>query len=154
MAYGAPDYYLSVPKTERAQRCKLTSDLCSVDDEHFFIRALCRLPIEGSEQEFGWGVWVSLSEQNFQRYFDSYDDPDQSKLGGMFGWFSNQLPDYPDTLSLQTTVVPQDSNQRPLVYISEVHQDHPLFIEQRRGISEAKLAKLYAENLCGRSGSS
>jgi len=57
-----------------------------------------------------------------------------------------------DTLSLQTTVVPQDDNQRPLVYINDVHADHPLYIEQRHGIPQAKLAKIYAGSLCSGSG--
>lgn len=152
LGYEAPAFYSDLPEAERAQRATLTSDLCAVDDEFFFIRALCQVPIEAAEQDFGWGVWVSLSQENYRRYKESFHDSDQSNLGAMFGWFSNRLPDYPDTLSLQTTVVPQDGNQRPLVYINDVHADHPLFVEQREGISQAKLAKIYAENLCGGGG--
>ncbi len=153
VGYDAPAYYPGTPEEAAAQQATLTSDLCTIAGEDFFIRALCLVPVQGSDQDFGWGVWVSLSKENFQRYSESYGDPDQSKLGPMFGWFSNKLPGYPDTLSLQTTVVPQDSNQRPLVYINEVHQDHPLFAEQREGMPQDKLAKLYAEHLCHRSGS-
>ena len=148
LGYDAPLYYALLSEEERQQRAKLSSDFCSIDGEDFFIRAVCRVPVEGTDQDFGWGVWVSLSEENFRRYFDSYEDPDQSRLGGMFGWFSNELPGYPDTRNLQTTVVPQDGNLRPLVYINDVHADHPLFVEQREGISQAKLARIYAENLC------
>lgn len=148
LSYDAPAYWPRDPEKQRARHASLTSDFCSLDDEQFFIRAVCRVPVAGSDRAFGWGVWVSLSRENFQRYRDTYDDADQSKLGGMFGWFCNRLPDYPDTLRLQTSVVPQDGNQRPLVYISEAHADHPLFIEQRDGMAQDKLAKIYAENLC------
>ncbi len=151
IAYAEPAYALSIPEEERVKRVGLTSDLCRVDEQHFFVRAVCQVPVVGAAQAFGWGVWVSLSQENFQRYFDSFDDPAQSKLGGMFGWFSNQLPDYPDTLSLQTSVLPQDANKRPLVYISEVHADHPLYIDQQNGMPQEKLARIYAENLCGQS---
>ncbi len=148
LAYDAPLYYAGIPEAEKTRRTKLSSDFCSIDGEDFFVRAVCHLPIEGMDRDFGWGIWVSLSEENFKKYFDSYEDADQSKLGAMFGWFSNSLPGYPETLSLQTTVVPQDDDQRPLVYINEVHADHPLFVEQREGISQTKLAKIYADNLC------
>lgn len=149
LGYEAPAVYAGLPETERAQRATLTSDLCTVDDAFFFIRALCRVPIQATEQDFGWGVWVSLSQENFRRYKESFHDSDQSKLGAMFGWFCNRLPGYPDTLSLQTRVVPQDGNQRPLVYVKEVHAGHPLYIEQCEGMPQEKLARLYAENLCG-----
>ena len=152
LGYDAPAFYAGIPEAERAQRATLTSDLCTVDDEFFFVRALCRVPIQAAEQDFGWGVWVSLSKDNFRRYSETYGDADQSKLGPMFGWFSNQLPDYPGTLSLQTTVIPQDNNQRPLVYINDAHADHPLYVEQRHGMPQAKLAEIYARNLCAGSG--
>ena len=150
MTYAEPAFARAVPEVERAQRVKLSSDLCIVDGERFFIRAVCRVPVVGAAQDFGWGIWVSLSEENFKRYVESFDDVDQSRLGGMFGWFSNQLPHYPDTLSLQTSVFPQDNNQRPLVYINDVHDDHPLYIEQQSGMAQDKLARIYAENLCGK----
>jgi hypothetical protein len=150
IAYDAPVYYAALSEEERKTTARLSSDFCSVGDDRF-IRAVCRIPVVNSDVEFGWGVWVSLSQENFQRYFDSYEDSDQSKLGNMFGWLSNELPGYPDTLNLQTTVMPQDNNQRPLVYISDVHADHPLFIEQREGVSQDKLVRIYAENLCSSS---
>jgi len=148
LGYDSPAYWSRDPEKQRARHARLTSDFCQLDDEHFFIRAVCRVPIQGTDQTFGWGVWVSLSAENFRRYKETFHDDDQSKLGSMFGWFSNRLPDYPDTLSLQTTVVPQDGNQRPQVYINDAHDDHPLFIEQKSGMPQAKLAKIYAANLC------
>jgi hypothetical protein len=148
LGYDAPVYYAAIPEAERPQRATLTSDLCTIDDEDFFIRAVCRVPIKERARDYGWGIWVSLSRENFKRYRDSYDAPDQSKIGPMFGWFSNALPDYPDTTKLQTTVVPQDGNQRPLVYINDANADHPLYVEQHEGISETRLAQIYARNLC------
>ena len=64
----------------------------------------------GTGKSYGWGVRVSLSAENFARYEASFEAPDQSRLGGMFGWLSNRLPDYPDTLNLRTDVRPQDGN--------------------------------------------
>ncbi|HIC81237.1 MAG TPA: DUF2199 domain-containing protein [Kiloniellaceae bacterium] len=151
IGYDAPAYYHALSPQERETKAVLAGDLCSIDQEDFFIRAVCRVPIVGTDRDFGWGVWVSLSEENFKRYVETFSDTDQSKLGSMFGWFSNALPGYPDTLNLQTTVVPQDNNKRPLVYINDAHRDHPLYIEQQRGLSRSRLAEIYAENLCPQS---
>jgi hypothetical protein len=93
-------------------------------------------------------VWVSLSDENFQKYNDSYGDDDQSKLGGMFGWLCNRIPVYPDTLHLQSTVMPRDGNQRPMVWINDAHADHPLYIDQREGITGERLGEIYGSEIC------
>ena len=114
------------------------------------MRGVCLLPVVGSDQAFGFGVWVSLSADNFARYVETFEDDDQSKLGAMFGWLSNRLPSYPDTINLQTTVVPQDGGARPQVWINEAHAEHPLYQEQHQGISKKRLGKIYAQEVCDR----
>jgi len=148
LAYSAPIYYDSLPEEDRCRRATLDSDFCVIDGENRFIRAVCPIPVAGTEAYFAWGVWVSLSEANFHRYAASFREGHQSKLGSMFGWFSNRLPVYPDTLNLPTTVAPQDGNQRPLVWIGEDRADHPLYIQQRNGISPETLGEIYAATIC------
>jgi hypothetical protein len=148
LAYDAPQHYSGLSEAERAARASLDADFCVIDGEDRFIRAVCLVPIVDTDEHFAWGVWVSLSAENFQRYADSFQDDDQSKLGQMFGWFCNRLPNYPETLSLQATVVPQDNRQRPLVWINDAHADHPLYIEQRRGITPERLGEIYAREVC------
>ena len=149
LAYDAPLHYHQLPETERAERAKLSSDFCTIGEDRF-VRGVCLLPVAGSEETFGFGVWVSLSAENFARYVETFEDDDQSKLGAMFGWLCNRLPSYPDTLNLQTTVVPQDGGARPQVWINEAHAEHPLYIEQRNGISKKRLGKIYAAQVCDR----
>jgi hypothetical protein len=148
LAYPAPLYYFQLPEAERETRARLGSDFCVIDGEDRFIRVVCPLPIQGTELSFSWGVWVSLSADNFQRYEETFDNPGQSKLGGMFGWFSNRLPDYPDTLNLQSTIWPQDGNQRPRLYVNAAHAEHPLYVEQCNGIDADRLGRLYANIAC------
>ena len=153
LACDAPLHYQQLPEAARAERAKLSSDLCTIDTSEGgdrFVRGVCLLPVADSEETFGFGVWVSLSPENFRRYVETFDDDDQAKLGPMFGWLCNRLPSYPDTLNLQTTVVPQDGGARPQVWINEAHAEHPLYIEQRGGISKKRLGKLYADQVCDR----
>ncbi len=78
---------------------------------------------------------MSLSEDSFERYRANFEEPDQAKFGGMFAWLCNRLPPYPDTSQLQTSVILQDGRQRPLVWVNQVHSEHPLYIDQREGIT-------------------
>lgn len=59
----------------------------------------------------------------------------------MFGWLSTALPIYPlETLSLPTLVHTRPVGLRPLVELEP--SDHPLAIEQRNGITRARVQEL------------
>ena len=120
----------------------LTEDFCILDGEHFFVRCLLRLPIVGEEDFFGFGVWSTLSRANFELYVDTFDSDEQDSLGPWFGWFSNQLKGYPDTLHLKCHVRPQADGKRPFVELEPT--EHPLAIEQREGITFDRVLELYA----------
>jgi hypothetical protein len=134
IAYDAPLAYSELSEDDRIDKAMLTDDLCGIDGEHWFVRAVLEIPVIGHAENLEWGVWGSLSEANFRRYRETFDDEDQSKLGPMFSWFSSRLAGYPDTLNLRCHIVPRDGRQRPLV---EFHPDdhHALILDQRHGIS-------------------
>ena len=145
LSANAPLYYYSVPEAERAARCDLTSDICIVDEEFFFVRGNIEIPVEGLQQTFAWGVWASLSKTNFQEYLSNYDDPSRGLLGPYFGWLSAALPSYPDTENLKTLVHPLEPGLRPLIELEPT--DHPLSVEQRCGIDQGRLAEIYEISL-------
>lgn len=131
--YRAPDPYLEQPK-EAQDAGELTTDTCRYrdeDGEHYFIRACLEVPIHGVEQPFLWGVWVSLSEKNFNRYLETYDDADTNDC--YFGWFSNYLPFYEKTYALKTHVHPRTGGTRPYIVLEQT--DHPLAVDFHQGIS-------------------
>jgi len=99
---------------------------------------LLEIPIHRHREPFRWGVWVSLSQENFQRYLDTWDDPDESDC--YFGWFSNRLPFYPDSLSLKTQVHPRKNGVRP--YIELESKDHSLSIDFHNGISVVRAQEI------------
>jgi hypothetical protein len=123
----------------------LTEDCCIIDGEHFFVRCVLELSIVGaSDAVFGYGVWSTLSKKNFDIYLSHFDEGQRGELGPWFGWFSNRLKGYPDTLNLKCQVHPQPNRQRPLIEIEPA--DHPLAIEQRDGITFDRLLEIYALN--------
>jgi hypothetical protein len=145
LAFDAPFYYEQLSSDQRQAIAKKSDDLCTIADEDFFIRGILLIPIAGMDAEFGLGVWVSLSYANFQRYVELYDATDLAGEGPYFGWFSNRLPWYPETLSLRTNVHLQPHPQRPRIELEPT--THPLSVHQREGIDRATLERFIEASL-------
>ena len=127
----------------------LTEDFCVLDDTHYFVRCVLRLRLVGLPGEyFAFGVWSSLSKKNFEKYMETFDSGQQEDLGPWFGWVSNRLKGYPDTLKLKCMVHPQAARQRPWIELEA--GEHPLAIDSTRGITfgqaNAEVIALIARN--------
>jgi hypothetical protein len=129
-----------MPEAERRQRCLISSDQCIIDDEHFFIRGNLELPIIGSEELFVWGVWVSLSEANYNRASELLEQSGRESEPPYFGWLSTALPGYPDTVNLKTHVHTRPVGVRPSIELEPT--DHLLAVEQRQGITWERIQEL------------
>ena len=127
----------------------LTEDLCRwTDDEgkpNYFIRGLITIPVLDADDAFRYGAWSSLSEASFRRVVELWDDPARVDEEPYFGWLSNSLPGYPDTLSLPLDVVMTALELRPSFLLHD--GDHPLVREQREGITAARVRELAELNL-------
>lgn len=136
-------YYYAVPDNELSARCKLTSDTCVIDGEHFFVRGCLDIPVHGERDPFTWGAWVSLSRASFGQFEAYYDVPQRSHVGPLFGWLSVELmPLYPSTARLKTSLSLRDNGLRPLIELEPT--DHPLAVEQRNGITVDRVGEIYA----------
>lgn len=139
----APLSYYEVPEAERETRCSLGSDDCVIDRKWFFVRGCIDIPVHGEDEQFSWGVWVSLSEASFNLWAATFHAARRAHVGPFFGWLNVWLKPYPDTANLKTRVHLRDNGIRP--YIELEPTDHPLAVEQRQGISQARLAEIYAQ---------
>ena len=150
LSIDKPDAWPFGPEVERFKlhddiESFLSDDLCVVNGEGYFVRCMLYLPInKADDHKFGFGVWSSLSKQNFQVYRDSFGQANVDGLGPWFGWFSNSLKSYPETLGLKCSVTPNASGIRPTISLEPT--DHPLSVDQRSGISVDRLFEIYAAN--------
>ena len=149
LACRRPDYWrdgedYSLNSSALTSKHFLSEDFCILDNEHFFVRCVLEIPIVGapSGEKFAYGVWSSLSEKNFRIYADNFDEGTYDGLGPWFGWLSNRLHGYPDTLSMKCQVHPKVGRLRPSVELQAV--DHPLALEQREGLTFDRLLEIYA----------
>jgi hypothetical protein len=123
----------------------LTEDFCILDGEHYFVRGILRIPLVGAPGEcFSYGIWSTLSKKNFGLYAETFDSGEQDDLGPWFGWFSNRLKGYPDTLNMKCQVHPQAGRQRPWIELED--GEHPLAKEASEGITFERLLEIYALN--------
>jgi len=129
-----PDQWWDVPEEERAQRLVLTEDTCILDNEHYFIRGVIEIPVHDYPDSFGFGVWVSQKRENFLAYLQQ---PDSADIGPFFGWLCTRIAYYEDnTLFLKSRAFFREGNLRPLIELAPA--DHPLVVDQRNGITQAK----------------
>lgn len=129
---AAPDVW--DPGFTDADDCLLSSDQCVIHAQHYFVKGLIEIPVIGTDDVFSWGVWVSLSRENFSRAADLWDTPGREAEKPYFGWLTTELPAYPSsTLNLKTNVHTRPVGERPFVELEPT--DHPLAVEQRTGIT-------------------
>jgi hypothetical protein len=141
-AYGAraPFAAEQIPAAERDARLELGSDQCVIDDERFFLRARLQLPVTGAEETFAWGVWVEVSEAQFDRASELWEQPSTEAEPAMEGILATQLPCYTDTLGLQVQLQHQAAGTVPLVVVAG---EHPLVREQQQGITLERVKEIH-----------
>lgn len=139
LTFSSPTYWDESFAVEKD--CYLTSDLCKVHDAAFFIRVVLLIPITDNDEHFQWGVWVSLSEENYERYLAVFGSKKELKEEPYFGWFANQLPGYPDCTSIKTNVYFNGGGLRPEILLDHANP-HPLCQEQHGGITMKRAKEL------------
>lgn len=144
LAYQLPDLVHALSPAQREQRAVISSDLCILDDERYFVRCVLAVRVEGYTEDLEYGPWVELDAAAFARYAVWFD------LGVSPGWKSvsgrlaNAFPAYdPSTLGLACRVMlPSEDDQRPDVVVTD--PTHGLHTEQTRGISIVRATELIA----------
>ena len=145
-----PDPWLALTEEEKTKGA-CSDDLCYTPDRQYFIRCVLTLPLVGGpDPSFEFGLWSSLSEANFKRYYETFDDADQAKLGAMFGYLSNEIPGFEGSFALKVNVHPRNDRQRPWLELEPT--DHPLSVAQRNGISFEKVLEIIHPELEAGSG--
>jgi hypothetical protein len=126
--------------SKKRSKTFLDEDYCAIDDEDFFVRGVIQLPIIGTAENFNWGVWGSLSRDNFHKLREMDDNPEKVELPNMFSWLSSRISDYPDTLSLKMYAHIQGLGDRPKFELQ--YTDHPLSQDYHHGITPERVKEL------------
>jgi len=146
--FASPWQYQMLSEDQRLNIAKLSEDVCIIKDTDqvdFFVRVCLEVPISGVDEPFIWGVWISISESNFIRYCETWNNPDETDR--YFGWLCSKLSLYPDTIGLRTLAHPRSKGQRPIITLEPT--EHPLSVDVRNGLT-IRRAQEMAEQLMHR----
>ncbi len=142
LAYGRPDAIFNLGTDEQKARAVTASDLCILDDERYFVRCVLQIGVAGSESSFEYGPWVEVDVRTFSRYAihcNTGQDPGWKVADGRL---ANAFPANTEgTLGVACRIrLSEEPRQRPTVEITD--KQHPLFREQRDGISMARAIEI------------
>lgn len=129
-----PDEVWAIPPAVRNEKARFNADLCELGGR-FFMRCILELPFTQQSEYYGLGVWVEVSERDFLRYVDLYNE-DGTSEPPVPGKIANAVPGYPPTLGLPVMVQFRGSTSRPSV--APIDRDHPLAIDHREGVDNRR----------------
>jgi hypothetical protein len=138
----APLAVTRVPASELEERVVITRDQCVIDNEDFYLRGRIVVPILGLDEPFIWGVWAEISPKTFIRTHDLWNTPGRELEPPYRGWLDTDLPLYGTTINLEVQIKTQPVGRRP--HFEIVPQDRPLSVEQRTGITLARVQEIAA----------
>ena len=144
-AFAAPDHWAELDEAEREERGFCNADFCQMTDDAGdparFVRGTIEIPIadpvDADEPNVVIGVWASLSEKSLEELLRVWND-DEADAGPWFGWLSNHIPMYPETLGVPTHVHFRPG-LRPLIEVEP--GDHPL-ARDSGGVTMARAIEL------------
>lgn len=133
--FKLPDEVWAIPETERAAQARCTEDLCQLA-ERYFIRGVLLVPFAQRPGHFGWGVWLEVDADAFQRYLEVYEI-DASGEPMASGRLANGIPAYANSKGLPASVKFGTASERPTFWFSP-DAAHAGAREQRDGIDDRR----------------
>lgn len=114
----------------------------------FFIHTRATLPLKDIERGVGFGLWVELTPEDFERYADALEDDKKYEAFTTKGILANEWPGFEGIIGSEVTVKTVNLNEK--VYITEVLVDEtndPLFSTAVSASSENAEIKAQVTNL-------
>lgn len=135
LCFGAdfPEYYFSIPQHEREKRIELKESLCVVDEKYYFHRGRLTIPIIDYHENLIFNVWTSISEENFEKRMELWNDPNRINEDPYFGWLQTKVPTYGETINIKTIAKEEDIGLIPKII--SIQEQHRLTNDQENGIT-------------------
>jgi hypothetical protein len=125
---------------EERRTLRLDDDFCAVryasGEVDRFIRCILPIPVPEMEEEFRFGVWISVSAASWEVYEAGFHAGTYAK-DTCFGYLMHEIPGFSGSRLSHCDVAFQPGTARPRVFLHE--SDHPLFYAQRHGVSRAQV---------------
>jgi hypothetical protein len=133
LSFKRPDSVFDLPDAQRKAEVRESDDLCTINDDRFFIRGVIPLRVEEWEKPYRIGVWVEVERMVFDRVRELWDDPEQGKEPSFPARLANEIRSLPSTNGTVVNLQLTGATSRPDVLVPG--SEHPLHREQCLGIS-------------------
>lgn len=114
-----------------------------VNEKNVFHRGTPTIPIIDHNENLIFNVWTTISEENFRKRMDLWEDANRTRQDPYFGWLQTTVPTYGDTLNIKTITTEQKIGLIPKIKSIEV--GHRLTIDQENGINYKNAVEIVDE---------
>lgn len=140
LAFRRPDDVFALSTEEYAARVRDSSDLCVLDGEHHFLRAVLPVPVVDTDFEYCFGIWVEVEAGDFARYREHFDGDPPPGEGPYPGRLANAIPGYDWDGDTRVAAQPMPDGKRPRVALES--GDPALLRHQREGVELSDLLRI------------
>ena len=140
---GQPILNQTFPKNKHGAQGKLAEDHCVItypDQSDHFIRVTLTQKIVDDNQDLEYGLWVSVSAENYQKYIaGEWNQHTEDKTYG--GYLCNSLPGYDlPTYGTPCAIVLKEPHQRPEI-VPSPHHTSQFVLDYWAGIDKTEALK-------------
>jgi hypothetical protein len=133
LSFRRPDAIVELPDEKRKELVIETDDLCTINWERFFVRAILPLPVFSQTYPYQIGMWAEVDGDVFNLVRELWDDPSQNRKPPFEALLANEIPLLPTTCGLSAKLQLTGPTTRPSIVITPC--EHPLYGEQTEGIT-------------------
>lgn len=138
LGFKTPFHYDTLSAKDKNEIAEISDDFCVIhhpEQTDRFIRTVLTININDACENLEYGIWVSLSEKNFDDYESNYKMDSEEKT--YFGIICNEIPDYEETtIGLHVNVNTRNGGIRPEIIPHE--SEHQLIRDWENGITIKK----------------
>jgi hypothetical protein len=143
---GLPEPVFELSEEERAERAEFGDDSGIYREadgrEHYYVRGLLEIPIPSLDRYFGYGAWIEVDRESYDRLGELWDDERGREEPPFAGRLANELAPYEGTFGLPIMLQLREVELLPLVEL--VDTVHQLRAEQQNGITKTRAHELAA----------
>jgi hypothetical protein len=134
LCFALPDAVFELDAAARDDRALVSSDLCVLDDQRFFIRCVLEVALADHTDVFAYGLWAEVAARDFNRYAVYYNTDAPSAVSTFPGRIANRLPLTAETQGLECSItLSNEEGMRPAITVAD--GTHALHGEQQNGVA-------------------
>jgi hypothetical protein len=132
LTFGLPDDALVLSWTA-PERLRIDDDVCVIDAERYFLRAVLPLPVAGRVHPYRIGLWVEIDRAALVRVAELWTDPQQASEPPFRVHVANDVPTAEGIKGAAASLYLTGPTTRPSVHLSQTGTR--LHDEQAHGIT-------------------